>query len=101
MPSSDPIKRRRHWLKRHIRQKFDAKLTVDEYDAKLAQRKGLCFLCNKPQRGGRTPNLVLDHDHKTKRIREFLCSRCNIALGLLEDDVDLLRKAAAYIESFR
>lgn len=42
--------------------------------------------------------LVVDHCHKTGRIRGLLCHNCNRALGLLQDDVGVLRKAIGYLK---
>lgn len=53
---------------------------------------GNCELC------GTTERLVWDHSHKTGKFRGTLCGTCNSGLGMLRDDPDLLRKAAAYVE---
>jgi hypothetical protein len=42
---------------------------------------------------------VVDHDHKTGRIRGLLCKSCNVALGMFCDDPTRLRNAAKWIES--
>lgn len=42
--------------------------------------------------------LVVDHDHRTGAVRGFLGASCNLAAGLAEDDPDLLRGLAAYLE---
>jgi len=44
---------------------------------------------------------VLDHDEKTKRLREFVHRNCNAALGLLMHDSETLKRAAVYIERHR
>lgn len=51
---------------------------------------------------GRVPGkLHLDHDHETGEHRDYLCGPCNRALGLMQDDPEVLRAAAAYIEKHR
>ena len=45
----------------------------------------------------RLMELVVDHDHHTKKVRGLLCDRCNRAIGLLGDNPDLLAKALAYL----
>lgn len=43
--------------------------------------------------------LAIDHDHKTGKIRGLLCTRCNTAIGLLNDNIDFLRRAIMYLNS--
>jgi hypothetical protein len=71
-------------------------MTLDEYNAMLAEQGGVCAVCSRPPTSG--ISLHVDHDHATGRIRGLLCFRCNNALGDLEDDPALLRAAARYLE---
>jgi hypothetical protein len=74
-------------------------LTGDEYEALWLEQGGLCGLCERPNVAGRA--LAIDHDHTTGVVRGLLCNRCNMALGQLRDDPDLLERAAAYVRRGR
>lgn len=41
----------------------------------------------------------LDHDWQTHEFRGWLCNGCNVALGLLKDDPDTLKRAIEYLTS--
>ena len=68
-------------------------LTYEQYEALLAA--AACGICGATQsaRG----KLCVDHDHETGRLRGFLCTECNLALGYLKDDPTLLRRALEYL----
>lgn len=42
--------------------------------------------------------LCVDHDHSTGKLRGVLCRDHNWAVGLFDDDPELLRRAADYLE---
>jgi len=50
-----------------------------------------CACCYKETK------LVVDHCHTTQKIRELLCSNCNTALGLLNEDVEIIHNLSNYI----
>ena len=78
----------------HLLKKYG--ISSIEYDNRVQRQKGKCLICGKsPKR------LHVDHDHETNKNRDLLCSQCNMALGLFHDDVDVLRKAALYVERHR
>lgn len=75
-------------------------ITLSEYEDMLRAQGGLCAICRQPERAaGRS--LAVDHCHTTNRVRGLLCMRCNIALGMYEDDVLRMRAALAYLEGRR
>ena len=43
-------------------------------------------------------NACIDHNHKTNEIRGLLCRKCNAAIGLLNDNPELLKKAIEYLK---
>jgi hypothetical protein len=68
----------------------------DEKIAMLAAQHGRCAICNTDKPSGR--GWCVDHNHDTRKVRQILCSPCNLAIGLLKDSPALLRAAADYIE---
>lgn len=73
-------------------------LTLGQYDEMVDAQMGRCHLCHRPPTRN---NLAVDHDHVTGRVRMLLCDPCNLGIGSLRDDPELLRRAADYIERFR
>ncbi len=70
-----------------------------QYDAMFEEQSGHCAGCERELEEGR--NLAVDHDHKTGAVRQLLCDRCNLVLGSVDDDVELLRRLALYVETHR
>lgn len=71
-------------------------ITPAEYDRMSEAQGGKCRICGLECSTGR--RLAVDHCHATGRVRALLCMLCNRALGLLKDDPNLMRIAAAYVE---
>jgi hypothetical protein len=43
----------------------------------------------------------IDHHHVTNLFRGLLCSGCNLGIGGLQDDPDVILAAARYVQAFR
>lgn len=71
--------------------------TDDDFDYEFIEQHGCCKLCGFEF--DKMPDV--DHDHQTMRFRGLLCAVCNKGLGMFRDDVELLRRAADYIEAHR
>ena len=75
-------------------------LTPEGFKILHEKQRGLCAICERPQTSNcRKQQLNIDHCHKTRKVRGLLCDKCNIAIGLLGDDVKLLRSAIRYLRS--
>ncbi len=83
------------WLDTRLRQKFGIGLL--EYQQMVEAQENKCKLCGREERT-RQRRLAVDHCHATMKIRGLLCHHCNTGLGNFMDDIDLLRRAIAYLE---
>ena len=45
--------------------------------------------------------MCVDHCHKTNVVRGTLCRKCNLALGYVNDDIDILNKLIDYLKESR
>lgn len=62
----------------------------------LDDQGGVCAICSKEDAAGK--RLAVDHCHETGKVRGLLCLKCNTVLGKMNDEVNLLKKAIAYLE---
>src|SRR3990167_9559366 len=56
------------------------------------KRPELCEIC------GKKGKICFDHNHETGKFRGWICVKCNIALGMSEDNPEILNKLIKYIE---
>ena len=82
-------------------------LTGEAFDAKMAEQGGKCPFC--PPDAPAPSSWHVDHDHACCSgaqtcggcLRDILCQRHNMALGMWDEDPVQLRAAADYIERWR
>ena len=81
-------------------------ITQKEYKELLDFQNDVCAICGKPESTiykGKIKRLSVDHNHNLpkshpKYIRGLLCDNCNHSLGLLGDNIDILKKMIDYLE---
>jgi hypothetical protein len=113
---SDPVKRRKDYddnirlrklnperykkydRQRNLKKKFG--ITAQEYEHLFTVQNGCCAICGKQEvsiLNGKVKRLSVDHDHQSGEIRGLLCSNCNTALGLFQDNITILKQAIDYL----
>lgn len=77
-------------------------ISLDRYDALLAEQGGKCAICGSTESNSSiTEFLFVDHCHDTGTIRGLLCHKCNAGIGYLGDDEDVYYSALSYIAKSR
>jgi hypothetical protein len=70
-------------------------ISLDEYEALVKSQNGVCAICLRfPNANG---VLHVDHDHETGRVRGLLCMSCNVAIGYLCDDLEIVSRLVKYL----
>jgi hypothetical protein len=96
----NPDKARNNELKKNHR------ITLEEYNAILAEQGGCCAVCGQRPgsvgSGNRSKGtLAVDHCHTTRTFRGLLCTNCNLGIGSFFEEPKLLENAAAYLKAHR
>ena len=86
---------------RNLKHRFGVDL--EWYEEQFKKQNYSCAICktktNKTVGDRQFWNFSVDHCHDSGKIRGILCNNCNRALGLFQDNPELLKKAASYVES--
>lgn len=91
-----PEAQRHYGLKRYYG------IDLAKYQEMLLAQNGVCGICKKPETSvvnGKIKPLAVDHCHNSEKIRGLLCARCNQAIGLLNEDVNILSSAIEYLRT--
>lgn len=73
-------------------------VTNEEYHDMLISQKSKCGVCKKRLYSRRYKAFAVDHCRKTGAIRGLLCTKCNTAIGLLEDNVEVMQRAIDWVK---
>jgi hypothetical protein len=90
-------RRKAHNLRRRLRA---VGVTVEWYEAQMVKQKGLCAICEQPEKTHKDRLLSVDHCHVTGVVRGLLCSKCNAAIGLLGDNNAVAIRAYRYLTAW-
>ncbi len=76
-------------------------ITQSDYDRILAEQGGVCAICacatSNCSQAGKLKHMFIDHDHATLQVRGLLCSQCNMAVGVVQDDIKRARALLEYL----
>jgi len=75
-------------------------IDIQDYNKMLKEQGGVCKICkSKTPKRKNAKYFAVDHCHTTGKVRGLLCYNCNSALGKLNDNAELLKKALDYLLS--
>jgi hypothetical protein len=77
-------------------------ITPADWNQMFREQGGVCAICRKEfaetnQAGNHKDNAVVDHCHKTGKVRGLLCPHCNLGLGHFMDSPKILQAALLYL----
>jgi hypothetical protein len=68
-------------------------LTLTDVEVLSQKQNNACAICRRQSYS----KLCVDHNHITGNVRGLLCRQCNFALGLLRDDIDIVKSLLNYL----
>lgn len=66
-------------------------LTVEEYNIMYTSQNGNCVICGKHKK------LEIEHNHQTGKVRGLVCHKCNVVIGMCEEDITILQNVIKYL----
>ena len=73
-------------------------LTLEQYDKMVEDQGEVCAICGEINVSGH--RLLVDHDHKTGKVRGLLCYRCNFGMGFIDDE-NFVNRAKKYLKKHK
>src|SRR3990167_545133 len=86
----NPEKKKNQRLKQY-------KITLERFKEILLLQKSKCPICGYSDMMNPYIFPMVDHCHKTKKVRGLLCLNCNHGIGKFKDSIHLLKKAIEYL----
>lgn len=93
--SCHTIKRQSKEYNREYKLLSRYELTQEKFNIIFEFQDRRCAICRTsiPSKRG----WVIDHDHLTGEVRGILCHKCNLGIGLLLDNINVVYKAYDYL----
>lgn len=96
---NNPEKAKLSARKSNIKLKYG--ISWDEWLDLYNSQEGKCPICSRfcpihPKSKGQ--GFAVDHCHTTGRVRSLLCIPCNSAIGQLQEDPEIMKRAITYVE---
>lgn len=102
---SDPIRWEQERKTRRSEQLVKIGWNLELFDHQWEKQRGLCAICKKKlnlEVKHNSAKAQADHEHvEPPKPREILCGNCNVGLGNFQDNPEILRVAAGYVEKHR
>jgi hypothetical protein len=83
------------------RLRYNYGISLEDYNLLLMNQQHSCKICGKEFQLDNPHDIHVDHDYTTGKVRGLLCQKCNMAIGLFNDDINKLLTAIKYLEDNR
>ena len=88
--------------RRNTQLKGNYGITLNEFERRLEMQNNECEICNqkfiKDSKG--LLKASVDHNHSTGKIRGIICNTCNLTLGRIKENKQVLYKMIQYLEKY-
>ena len=88
-------KRPDYFVNKHLEYSYG--ITLDDFNAMREKANYSCQGCGKHEKDTPRKRLFVDHCHTTGAIRGLLCQQCNTALGMANDNPEILASLISYL----
>lgn len=75
-------------------------LILNDWNELFEKQQGCCAICGTHQ-SELERKLFVDHDHTTGKLRGLLCSKCNTALGYLQENINIINSLLGYVQKYK
>lgn len=80
--------------------KYNYGITFNQFQDLLSKQKNRCGICDEKFTGIYPFKPCVDHIHdKDGTIRGILCNKCNVAIGFLNDDIEIMKSAVKWLKN--
>ena len=77
-------------------------ITLEEYDKLLEKQDYRCIICGSVGSGRvKYKRLCVDHNHETGQVRGLLCHKCNMAIGYVKEDPQIIINMLNYMNYWK
>lgn len=89
------VMRRNYHLQKHYG------ITVDLWNDMYSSQQGKCAICLVSFATLKPKDVHIDHNHASGQIRQLLCTKCNHAIGNLNENPVLFNRAIKYLKKWK
>lgn len=90
------LERKDIYREKHLQKSYG--MSLQDFFDMLEEQNYECAICSADLSNAKPKNIHIDHCHTSSKVRGILCNSCNMGIGMLKDDVDVLKSAIAYLE---
>jgi hypothetical protein len=98
----DPARRAAYQRRRRKAQLKRVGWSIELFNRLWEEQHGCCAICgreiNKELNSKHTDKAYADHNHVSLKPREILCCNCNLGIGNLQENTEIMEAAIAYVK---